>query len=369
MGKYSFDFLVIDEAHHSTSPSYRKVIDAWPDCRVLGVTATPSRLDGRGLGEVFEKLVTGPSIQELIDDGFLTSAVSYGSEMVANMANVRTTAGDYNIHDLEEALDKSEITGSAVEHYASLCPGAPAIAFCTTVRHSHDVAKQFSDAGYRAFPIDGKMPMSLIRDRINGLRDGSVQILTSCELVSEGLDVVGATAAILLRPTKSKALFLQQCGRVLRPLYPKSMPTNTREQRLAAIASSYKPKAIILDHSQNVWRHGLPEEVQEWSLDARKKKPSTTIGVRSCPQCFAYCPIGRKSCLKCGFVFTVVPTDREIPQVAGQLTKLDAAMMSRFRRKEEGLCRTYEDLRALGERRGYNIKWAYRRALERGFIK
>lgn len=369
LSKHEFDLLIPDECHHSVSKSWRAVLDAWPECRRLGFTATPQRLDGRGLGEVYQRLVKGPSIRELMDDGWLTEADAYGAEHLVNLANVKTTAGDYNLKDLEEAIDRSELTGDAIQHYRKLCPGAPAIAYCATIQHARHVAGQFQEAGYRAACVHSKMPVGEVRNAIAGLRDGRVQVMVSVDLVSEGLDVPGAACAILLRPTKSLTLYLQQCGRVLRPVHPKGMPAATREQRLAAIAASYKPRAVILDHSGNTFRHLLVDWAREWSLDARKKKPSTTIGVRSCPQCFAYCPVGRKSCQKCGFVFTAAAAAREIAQVDGKLTKLDAAMMSRLRRKEEGLCRTFDDLRALGERRGYKPQWAYKRAMERGLIK
>lgn len=369
LARHEFDLLIEDECHHGVSPTWRKISDAWPECRVLGFTATPQRLDGRGLGEVFEKLVLGPSIRNLMEEGYLTTADAYGAEHLANLADVRTTAGDYNIKDLEEALDRSEIVGDAVSHYTHLCPGSPAIAFCTTIEHSKHVAAAFETAGYRSTCVHSKMPISEIRSAIAGLSDGRVQVLTSCDLISEGLDVPGATVAILLRATKSLIVFLQQCGRVLRPVYAGRMPLDTKEQRLAAIAASWKPRALVLDHCGNSFRHNLVDHPREWSLDARKKKPSSVIGVRSCPQCFAYCAVGRRACQKCGFVFTVVAAAREIAQVDGKLTKLDAAMMSRLRRKEEGLCRTFDDLRALGERRGYKPQWAYKRAMERGLIK
>lgn len=368
LDRHEFDFLVIDEAHHAVAGSYRKIIEAWPEAHVLGVSATPCRMDGRGLGEIFQRLLLGPTIRQLIDDGYLTEAISYGASHVVNLSNARTTAGDYNTKDLQKIMDKNEITGDAVKHYSKLCPGAPAIAFCVSVQHAQDVAREFELAGYRATSVDGRMPLNTIRSRIAGLADGRVQVLASCDLISEGFDAPGVTAAILLRPTKSLGVYLQQVGRTLRPVYQKGMPLNTPGQRKDAIKKSCKPAAVILDHAGNAFRHGLADEPREWSLDARKKKPSNSLAMKSCSNCFAYCKVWEKSCRHCGHVFAVAVVPREMNHVDGELTRLDSTMMYRLRRREEANARTYEELRMLGQRRGYAPQWAYKRALERGII-
>lgn len=369
--RYSpFDLIIVDEAHHAISPSYRKILDNWPESRILGVTATPCRLDGRGLGEVFSSLLIGPSIRELIDAGYLTDSITYASKQLVDLSQTRTTAGDYNLHDLQEAMDRNEITGDAVSQYTRLCRGVPAIAFCVSVQHAQDVSATFRASGYRAASIDGRMPLSTIRARLDELRRGELHVLASCELISEGFDAPGVVAAILLRPTKSLAVYLQQVGRTLRPIYADGLPLDTVEQRLWAIGASVKPRAIILDHAGNCFRFGLPDEEREWSLDAKKKKPSTN-NIKQCPQCFAVSRPWATRCGSCGYIFPIAVRDgggRNPNSVDGELKAVDPVALRAVRRAEERGARSYADLVELGRKRGYQnpMKWAYMRWIARG---
>ncbi len=364
--QYKFKLYIIDEGHHAIAGSYRKILDADPDASVLLVTATPLRMDGRGLGEVAQELIVGPTVRQLMDDGYLTEAVSYGASKVVDIARARTTGGDYNVKDIQDIMDRKEITGDAVEHYRRLCPGAPAIAFCATVQHAHDVATEFRDSGYTSESIDGRMPPSVIRERLGALRGGGINVLTSCDLISEGFDAPGVVAGILLRQTKSLAVYMQQVGRLLRPDYKKGMPLDTKEQRLAAIAASGKPRAIILDHAGNAFRHGLADEDREWTLESKKKRPNDALSTKTCPNCFAYCRPWDKVCKTCGKAFVVVAQERETSYTPGSLAVIDPMAMRRFRRKEEAEARTYKQLLELARKRGYWPGWAYRRWIERG---
>ncbi len=365
--QHEFDLLIIDEGHHGIAGSYKKLINAWPECRVLGVTATGIGTAGRGLGETYDIIVPGPSIRALMDDGYLTEAVSYGASKIVDLSRARTTAGDYNAQDLHNIMDRNEVTGDAVAHYTKLCPGAPAVVFCVSVQHADDVASEFKRAGYNAASVHGRMPMHEIRDAIDGLRKGTIQVLTSCDLISEGFDAPGVVACILLRPTKSLIVYLQQIGRGLRPSYAKGMPLGTREQRLAAIAASKKPHAIILDHAGNAFRFGLADEEREWSLDAKKKKGGPPVqALKVCPNMFCHVPVWKKVCPHCGHVFVVAEQAREINQVDGSLTQLNAAVIGRIRKSEDAQCKTYSDMVELGRRRGHAPSWAFRRWCQLG---
>ncbi len=366
LDQYKFKLYIIDEGHHAIAGSYRKILDADPDASVLLVTATPLRMDGRGLGEIAQELIIGQSPRQLMDDGYLTEAVSYGASKVVDIARARTTGGDYNVKDIQDIMDRKEITGDAVDHYRRLCPGAPAIAFCATVQHAQDVAAEYRSAGYKFESIDGKMPASVIRSRLGALKDKSLHGITSCDLISEGFDAPGVVAGILLRQTKSLAVYMQQVGRMLRPIYAKGMPLNTREERLAAIAASVKPRAIILDHAGNAFRHGLADEDREWTLESKKKRANDAPSTKSCPNCFSYCRPWDKTCKTCGHVFVVVAQERETSYVPGNLAVIDPMTMRRFRRKEESEARTYKQLLELARQRGYWPGWAYRRWIERG---
>jgi superfamily II DNA or RNA helicase len=328
--------IIADEAHHATAGSWRKVIEHHPQARVLGVTATPERLDGRGLKEVFDDLIRGPEVADLIRGGHLAPPVYYAPPQVADLSGIKTRGGDFAQEAVAEMMDKASITGDAVEHYARICHGAPAVAFCASVKHAQHVADQFNAAGFRAATIDGNMDREARRDVVRALGDGRLHVLTSCEIINEGFDLPLVTAAILLRPTMSLGLHLQQVGRVLRPA-----PGKTR--------------AVILDHVGNLARHGFAEDVRDWTLEGRKKKKRKAtdedeIQQRQCEQCFC-CHPPAPVCPECGFEYP--RREREIQQTDGELVEIDPKEIARQKRQEQGSAQTYEELVALGRSRGY----------------
>lgn len=265
------DFIVIDECHHVAAKQWAGVFAHYSDAKYLGVTATPERLDGRGLGEFFNVLVRGPSVQWLIDRGFLAKPVYYGPPKSIDFSGVRKTAGDFNRGDLEAIMDTPDIIGDVVQHYRSSCMGARAVVFCVTLQHAGHVADSFCAAGIPAAVIDGKLDSDTRRQRKEDLKSGKVPVLVSCELVNEGFDLPTVEAAFLLRKTDSVALHLQQIGRALRP----KSPVN---------------QALIFDHVGNLVRLGLAEEERDWTLDGYAKKKRTTepqLQVRQCKKCFA----------------------------------------------------------------------------------
>ena len=196
------DLIVIDEAHHSIAGSWRKVIDRFPSARVLGVTATPERLDGKGLGSVFDQMIMGPRVADLQRDGHLSWA-KYYAPTTADLSGVGNRAGDYDHAGLESVMDRPTITGDAVDHYARLAHGMPAIAFCVSIAHARNVAESFCRAGYDAATIDGTLSAEDRRERVQMLGDGRLSVLTSCEIVNEGFDVPVVGAAICWRCSHS----------------------------------------------------------------------------------------------------------------------------------------------------------------------
>lgn len=338
------ELIIIDEAHHGTAGSWRKVIDANPQARVLGVTATPERLDGKGLREVFDDLIRGPEVADLIEGGHLCRPKYYAPPSVADLSAVHQTAGDFNKGEMAAAMDKSAITGDAVDHYRRICPGVPAVAFCASIAHAQHVADQFNAAGFKAATIDGTLDREQRRDRVKALGERRIHVLTSCEIINEGFDLPIVTAAILLRPTMSVGLHLQQIGRVLRPAPGKS-------------------HSIILDHVGNLARHGLAEDFREWSLDGRKrgkrkaKDEQPELKVRQCEQCYC-CHPPAPVCPECGFTYPA--KTREIEHVDGELVELDVVAMRREKKKEQAGAQSLEDLISLGRSRGYTnpAAWA-----------
>lgn len=361
LDRHNFDFLIPDEAHHAVSPTYQKIFAAYPMAHVLGVTATPIRTDGRGLDEVFETLVKGPSIRQLIDDGYLVEPVLYGPAKRVNLANIQTRMGDYDQRQLADAMDTHAITGNAIQHYLKLCKGQPALAFCVSIQHAKDVAAEACAAGVRAAAVSGKDDLEYIRRTIAGLSDGTHEMVASCDLISEGFDAPAVVAIVSLRPTKSLAVYIQQGGRGLRPDYAPGMPLTTRQDRLAAIAASVKPRAMILDHAGNCFRFGTLDEERDWSLEGRKKNlrgaAVEDVAVKQCPKCFA-CHKPATICPLCGHVYETV--DRELDLREGELEQIDVAALQRARADEIRLARTYDELKKIGKRRGYSSQWAWR---------
>jgi superfamily II DNA or RNA helicase len=334
------DLVIIDEAHHSVSKTYVEVFARWPDTRFIGVTATPERLDGKGLGAMFDRMVLGPSVQWLIDNGFLARPVYYAPRETVDLSAVAKIAGDFDRAEAEELIDTPKITGDAVSHYRRLCPGQRAVAFCISVAHAQHVADQFCAAGVPAASIDGTLDPEVRAKRVADLTAGRILVLTSCELISEGFDLPAVNAAILLRPTHSLSMHLQQLGRALRPC-----PGKTH--------------ATILDHVGNCLRHGLAEQERAWDLEGREKraKKSVPVETKQCSKCFAI--FTGTVCPQCGQQREV--TAREVEQVDGELQRLSIEDIAAKReaRREEGKCRTLEDFKALARERGYKPGWAY----------
>lgn len=343
------DLIVIDEAHHATAGTWRKIVEAFPTARVLGVTATPVRGDGTGLGQqaggIFDDLIEGPQVQWLIDGGYLVQPVIYAPKERLDLKGVRMVRGDYDTAELNSRVDKPKITGSAVAHYSKLCPGQPAVVFCVSIAHAQHVADEFRAAGYSAYAVDGSMEDDIRKRILNGLGNGTVQVVTSCDLISEGTDIPAIACAILLRPTASLGLYIQQVGRALRPC-------------------AGKDRAIILDHVGNVITHGMPEEYREWSLDGDKKKKKSkkddepTVKVRQCLSCFAMHEPA-PTCPHCGYVYP--NEEKKLEVVEGeleQITQEQAMRLKRQRIAEVAQAKTFEELEKIEQSRGYKRGWA-----------
>jgi superfamily II DNA or RNA helicase len=334
------DLVIIDEAHHSVSKSYVQMFAAWPTAKFIGVTATPERLDGKGLGVMFDRMVMGPSVQWLIDNGFLAQPVYYAPREVVDLSQVHTIAGDFDRSETEEIVDTPRITGDAVTHYVRFCNRQRAVAFCISVAHAQHVADTFNSCGIPSASIDGTLDPEVRKQRVDDLTAGKILVLTSCELISEGFDLPAVNAAILLRPTQSLSMHLQQVGRALRP-YPG------------------KANAIILDHVGNCLRHGLAEQERDWDLGGREKrlKKSSLVETKQCSKCFAI--FAGTVCPQCGSQREIAA--REIEEVDGELQRLSIEDISKKRedRREEGKCKTLDDFRALAKQRGYKLGWAF----------
>lgn len=336
------DLLVIDECHHTASASWNAVTRMFPRAVHIGLTATPQRLDGRGLAPHFDELICGPSTAELIAAGFLSHYSLFAPPNAVNLPNVHRTAGDFDKREVAAEMEASTVVGDAVSHYRQHCPNARALAFVWSLEASKRIAAQFMAAGIEAAHVDGGTPRHERAEAMRRFRDGSIRVLCNVDLFGEGLDVPAVDAIFLLRPTQSLGLYLQQVGRGLRP-------------------APGKASVKIFDHVNNWERHGLPDDPREWSLAGREKKSrdSSAMG-RRCEKCFGVSPIGCTVCRYCGHVFPVQA--REIEQVEGTLKQANLDELRQMRANVHTLakeCKTIFDLKKLARKLKYKEGWAW----------
>jgi DNA repair protein RadD len=335
--------IICDEAHHcAAGNSWSTIIRKFPTAKILGTTATPCRLDGRGLGTHFDKLVVGPGLDALIAGGFLCRTRIFAPPTV-DTSGLHIRMGDYKSDESESLMDKPHITGSALKHYQRYTPGEQALAFCTSVKHADHVAAEFREAGVQALSMNGGMDKQIRRMAFNDYRAGKIQLLSSCDMFSEGVDAPGARVGIMLRPTQSLTLYRQQKGRIMR-------------------AAAGKPYATLFDHAKNSTQPGfelLPGEIDQWLLspDMEKKRKKPAPGIRVCAKCFAASPARATTCVECGAPFPVKP--REIESRDGELIELTAEELAKKReRREQGRARTLQELEAFAKIKGYAPGWA-----------
>lgn len=297
------DLIIADEAHRCVEDSaFGKIIENFPAARVLGVSASPQRTDRRPLSGIFDTLVHGPSVAELVALGYLPPPEVY-APVRPDMDAVSVRRGDFVTAQSEAQMNKPSITGCAVEHYKKLAYGKRAIVFCVSIKHAESVAHEFTAVGFRAAHIDGTMADYERQQRLHDFASGNIPILTTVDLCNEGLDVPGIEAAILLRPTMSVIVHIQQMGRAMR-------------------AAPGKDKAIIIDACGNVFRHGLPDEHREWSLAGEEREKAQAVPrVITCERCFA--AYRSPPCPRCGHVNHV--KSRTIKQVDGDLAMVAGA--------------------------------------------
>lgn len=345
----SFDLLVIDEAHHAIAGQWRQVIEAYPTARILGVSASPERLDGKGLGidagGCFDAMVMGPAVLDLIEGGFLSPTRVFAPAEAPDLTGIRTVAGDYAQGALASAMERPKVVGDAVAHYAKHAAGQPAILFSPSVAHAETMAEAFRAAGYRATAASGTTHAAERDAAIAGLATGAVQVLCSCDLISEGLDVPAVGCVILMRPTKSLGLYLQQVGRGLRPAPGKS-------------------HLIVLDHAGNSLTHGMIEQPRDWSLAGRKKGVAAAEA-RQCPSCYAvHAPA--PACPVCGHSYAEARKEgageRAGPdQVDGELAEISASRLEQIRNAKLAdllkAAKTKEDLQEIAKAKGYRPNW------------
>jgi len=299
------DLVILDEAHRSIADSYAKhVWDAYPEATILGLTATPCRGDGRGLGERYQALVVAATYAELIAEGHISRPTVFAPSREPDLSGVRKVAGDYVESELEQAM--GQLVGDIVGEWKERSLGLRTIVFASGIKHSKSIVDEFRAAGVTAEHLDGETPAADRKAILARLASGETTIVSNCAVLTEGFNCPAVRCAILARPTLSLVLHRQTVGRVLRP-------------------GEVPP--VVLDHAGNCSRHGLPTDDLEWSLEGNAKI-KTKVEHRICKGCYAYFPARDTVCPHCGWVAPVV--ERKLPEVLeGKLVEADAKKLQR----------------------------------------
>src|SRR5262245_38066006 len=271
------DLIVVDEAHHATAKSWHKIIEAYPDAALLGLTATPCRGDGRGLGSIFAAMIGCPQVEELIKLGVLVPTKVYAPTL-PDLRGVETRLGDYVKDQLADAMDKPRLIGDIVTHWHRLAEGRKTVIFASGVQHSIHIRDEFRKSGVSCDHIDGSTPKDERDEILKKLEVGAIDIVTNCGVLTEGWDLPDIGCEVLARPTRSLGLYLQMVGRAIR-------------------SAPGKVDAIIIDHSGATHRHGFAEDPVVWTLDTdtraenerHKTRSESDISSRlvDCSQCGA----------------------------------------------------------------------------------
>lgn len=275
------EVVIYDECHHIMSNSSRKLLEYYQNSLLLGLTATPFRTDKLGLDEIFKAHHVAATPRELIDAGYLVDLEAYGFES-PDLTDVKTVAGDFHQGQLEIACMNPKVFGAIVDEYVRHGGGRRALLFCVGVKQSLALTEAFQARGIQAVHLDFETHATIRQQTLADFAEGSVRIVSSCGILTEGFDCPAASMAILARPTKSLTLFLQMCGRVLRP-------------------SDGKQAALFHDHGKNFDRHGFPTDDRDWSPQTTPRYVRDTHTCLYCQFLFAthVCKEDGKYCPKC----------------------------------------------------------------------
>lgn len=336
--------IIIDEAHHVLSNSYTRILDKFPDVPVLGFTATPQRMNEGGLGAVFQTLIESVSTEWLIENHYLAPYKYYGVQL-ADASKLHTKQGDYDRQEVEELMNRSAIFGSAVENWQKYAKNKKTIVYCSSIITSKNTVQAFRSAGIAAAHLDGATPKQE-RDRVvNDFRAGKILVLSNVDLFGEGFDVPDCEAVVLLRPTKSLTLHIQQSMRSMR-----ADPNNPDKV------------AIILDHVGNYTRHGLPDDKREWTLAAKKKRKENKINVKQCPNCFAVLPSSALTCKFCKYDFR-----QQVEESQQSWKFVDGVILGEIAKQpydDYRKAKTWEEIDTFRKAKKYNFFWGIRKAIE-----
>lgn len=334
------DLVVIDECHHATADSYQSILDAYPQARVVGLTATPFRLDGHGLGDLFGELIVAAYAHELCENGVLHHPKVWASKS-PDLRGVKVIAGDYSIGALAERTNTQVLNADIVATWLKRAAGRRTVAFAVDVAHSKAITEAFREAGIPSEHIDGTTPRDERDAILARLASGETLVVSNCMVLTEGWDLPALECAIIARPTASLNLHLQMIGRVMR-------------------AANGKDGAIVLDHAGNHHVHGLVTRRLNYSLNGEKVGHSEPLGLRRCQECGLLFELHEPACPECGWAPAPEERRRDRPDVhgAGELAEFDDSIFE-YRRQIWNL------IEAEREAMGYREGWSFYRFSER----
>jgi len=257
-----FSLLVIDEAHHATADSYRRMIDYYrqnPNLRVMGVTATPDRTDEAALGQIFDGVAYEYQLVDAILDGWLVPISQQFVDVKGlDFSQCKTTAGDLNAADLARVMEYEHNLHGVIDPVIKIVEDRKTLLFAASVEHA-DRMREIIDRhkGGAARLITGETPKNERRDMLRDYEEGKFQFLCNVGVATEGFDMPDVEVVVMARPTKSRSLFAQMLGRGTRPLTGLVDGLRNSDERRAAIAASAKPEILIVDFVGNSGRHKL----------------------------------------------------------------------------------------------------------------
>ena len=315
--------VVWDEAHHIVAGDHAAIAAHVRDAWQIGVTATPERLDGEGLAPFFDEMVLGPTTGELMRRGFL-SPYRY-------FAPGRPDLAGMNMMALADAMGSAKLIGDAVEHWFTHAEGLQTIGFEMNRAASIASVAGFRAAGVDAAHVDGTMHRDERRELFRAFRAGELKYLSQVAIAGEGVDIPGAECALLRYKSNSLTKWLQDCGRVFRPVYPAGFDAggSTDQERVDAIGAGPKPFAVILDMGGNAFDFGMPCDDRVWSLQGAKERRKLErvgdgLAIHTCPACYQVTPSVVRLCPGCGHEFRI--EERSAAWAAGNLFELGAGV-------------------------------------------
>lgn len=341
------ELVVVDEAHHSSAKTYRRILENYHAAYILGVTATPIRADRTGFDDIFECLVCGPTVSELIDQGYLSQFRLYASPESMTTKGVRTTAGDFNQGDIEGANEVTALAGNLVKNYHNFAGGKRCAVFAISIAHSIAIARRYCEAGIPAEHLDGKTPAAERQAILERFRAGETLVLCNCGIVSEGFDLPAIEVIQIARPTKSLGLWLQMLGRALRPCPGKDF-------------------ARIIDHTNNWQRLGLPDQPHLWLLEGLEVEPRQRLKVSPSGEVLEEDELVESDC-------DLAQVDAAAAALSVEISELERLLeIQKFRKYQPGwvgikfseLRPSVEGLRACAKALGYSQGWVWHKSQE-----